>query len=140
MAASASATWKGGLKDGGGTYSLGSGAAKDVPYLHADRFLDGKGSNPEELIGAAHAACFVMFFSAKLGDVKAESLSAESKVSLGKDDAGPIVTEIRVKFTAKVPGLDKAKFDELVKVTEAGCPIARLYKGNTKVIVDATLA
>ncbi len=139
MAASASAIWKGGLKDGGGEYSLGSGAAKSVPYLHVDRFLDGKGSNPEELVGAAHAACFVMFFSAKLGEIKAEILTAESKISLGKDDSGPFVSEIRVKFTAKVPGLDQAKFDELVKVTEAGCPIARLYKGNTQVVIEASL-
>lgn len=139
MASKGTATWKGDLKGGKGVYSLGSGAATNVPYGFADRFEDAGGSTPEELVGAAHAACFVMFLSALLGDTKAEQLDAEAKVSLGKDDTGPRITEIRIKLTAKIPGIDKGKFDELVASTEKGCPISRLYAGNTEVKVAATL-
>lgn len=139
MAFSATATWTGD-KTGKGTYSLGSGAAKGIDYTFPDRFEAKGGPTPEELIGAAHAACFVMYLTAKLGDTKHQGLHAESKVSLGKDETGPVITEIRLKVDAKVAGLDKAKFDELVKATEANCPIARLYKGNVQIKVDAHLS
>lgn len=138
MAFSATATWKGDLKGGKGVYSLGSGAAKDVPYGFADRFENAGGANPEELIGAAFAGCFVMFMSALLEDVKAERLDAEAKVSLGEDN-GPKVTSIRIKLNAKIPGIDQAKFDELVAKSEKGCPISRLVSPGTEVKVSATL-
>jgi osmotically inducible protein OsmC len=138
MAFSASAQWTGD-KSGAGSYSLGSGAAKDVKYTFPDRFEEKGGSTPEELIGAAHAACFVMYLTAKLGDTKHQGITAESKVSLGKDDRGPVITEIRLKVQAKIAGLDKAKFDELVAATEANCPIARLYANNVPIKVDAQL-
>ena len=139
MAFSATAKWTGDLKEGKGTYSLCSGVAKEVPYLFVDRFENAGGSTPEELIGAAHAACFVMYLSAELGEVKAESLEAEAKVSLGKDDTGPKITSIRIKLEAKIPGVDQSKFDELVAATEKGCPISRLYAGNTEIRVTAHL-
>jgi osmotically inducible protein OsmC len=138
MASKATATWSGD-KTGSGTYSLGSGAAKDIPYTFGGRFEDKGGSTPEELIGAAYASCFIMYLTAVLGDTKHQGLSAEATVSLGKDDKGPIVSEIRLKLSAKVAGLDQAKFDELITKTKGGCPISRLYAGNTTVKVDATL-
>jgi osmotically inducible protein OsmC len=138
MASKASASWSGD-KTGSGTYSLGSGAAKNVPYTFGGRFEDKGGSTPEELIGAAHAACFIMYLTAVLGDTKHQGITADATVSLGKDEKGPVITEIRLKVHAKVKGLDKAKFDELVTKTEGGCPISRLYAGNVSVKVDATL-
>jgi osmotically inducible protein OsmC len=138
MAFSATAIWTGDLKGGKGVYSLGSGAAKDVPYGFADRFENAGGSTPEELVGAAHAGCFVMYLSAQLGEVKAERLEAEAKVSLGEEN-GPKVTSIRINLKAKIPGIDQAKFDELVAATEKGCPISRLLAGNTEIKVKATL-
>lgn len=138
MAATANAIWKGNLKGGSGVYSLASGAAKDVGYTFQDRFENGGGPNPEELIGAAHAACFVMYLSALLGDVKAERLDAEAKVSLGEDN-GPKITGIRIKLKARIPGIDKAEFDELISKTEKSCPVSRLYEGNAEIRVTAVL-
>ncbi len=138
MASSATAIWTGDLKGGKGVYGLGSGAAKDIPYGFADRFENAGGSTPEELVGAAHAACFVMYLSAQLGDIAPERLEAEAKVSLGEDN-GPKITSIRIKLKAKIPGIDRAKFDELVAASEKGCPISRLYAGNTEIKVSATL-
>jgi len=139
MAAKASATWTGD-KTGSGTYSLGSGEAKDVKYTFGGRFEDKGGSTPEELVGAAYAACFIMYLTAVLGETKHQGISAEATVSLSKDDRGPIVSEIRLKVQAKVAGLDQAKFNELVEKTKSNCPISRLYSGNTKFNVEATLA
>lgn len=139
MAFSATATWTGD-KTGSGSYSLGSGAAKDVKYTFPDRFEAKGGPTPEELIGAAYASCFIMYLTAVLPENKHQGLSAEAKVSLGKDEKGPVITEIRLKLDAKVAGMDKAKFDELVAKTKGGCPISRLYAGNVEVKVDATLA
>ena len=138
MAFSANAEWNGD-KGGSGSYSLGSGAATGVAYTFGDRFEDKGGSTPEELIGAAYAACFIMYLTAVLPDNKHEGLKAEAKVSLGKDDAGPVITDIRLKVDAKIAGMEQAAFDELVKKTEEGCPISRLYKGNTELKVSATL-
>lgn len=138
MAAKATATWSGD-KTGSGTYSLGSGAATAVPYTFGGRFEDKGGSNPEELIGAAYAACFIMYLTAVLGDTKHQGISADATVSLGRDDKGPVVTEIRLKVSAKVAGLDQSKFTELVEKTKGGCPISRLYANNVPVKIDATL-
>jgi osmotically inducible protein OsmC len=139
MAFSASASWNGD-KTGSGTYSLGSGAASNVPYTFGGRFEDKGGSTPEELVGAAYAACFIMYLTAVLGETKHQGIKAEAKVSLGKDEKGPVITEIRLKVEAKVAGLDKAKFEELVAKTKGGCPISRLYANNVDVKVDAQLA
>lgn len=138
MASSATATWTGD-KTGSGTYSLGSGAVANVPYTFGGRFEDKGGSNPEELIGAAYAACFVMYLTAVLPDNKHQGIKAEAKVSLGKDEKGPHVSEIRLKLEAKVAGMAQAQFDELIAKTKGGCPISRLYAGNTEVKVDAKL-
>jgi lipoyl-dependent peroxiredoxin len=138
MAFSASARWNGD-KTGQGSYSLGSGAAKDVPYTFGGRFEDKGGSTPEELVGAAHAACFIMYLTAVLGETKHQGIDAEAKVSLGKDDKGPRITEIRLKVKAKIAGLDQATFDDLIKKTEVGCPISRLSSGNVTLLVDARL-
>lgn len=138
MAFSATATWTGD-KTGSGAYSLGSGAATNVPYTFGGRFEDKGGSTPEELVGAAYAACFIMYFTAVLPDNKHQGLKAEAKVSLGRDDRGPNITEIRLKVEAKVAGLDQAKFDELIAKTKANCPISRLYANNTEFKIDAQL-
>lgn len=138
MAFKATASWSGD-KTGSGTYSLGSGAASNVPYTFGGRFEDKGGSTPEELIGAAYAACFIMYLTAVLGETKHQGLNAEATVSLGKDEKGPVITEIRLKLAAKVAGLDQAKFDELIAKTKGGCPISRLYANNVPVKIDATL-
>lgn len=138
MASKATAKWSGD-KTGSGTFSLGSGAAKDISYTFGGRFEDKGGSTPEELVGAAYAACFIMYLTAVLGETKHQGISSEATVSLAKDEKGPVVSEIRLKVNAKISGLDKAKFDELVKKTESGCPISRLYAGNVSIKVDATL-
>lgn len=138
MAFSATATWTGD-KTGSGHYSLGSGAATNVPYTFGGRFEDKGGSTPEELVGAAYAACFIMYFTAVLPENKHQGLKAEAKVSLGRDDRGPNITEIRLKVEAKVAGLDQAKFDELIAKTKANCPISRLYANNTEFKIDAQL-
>ena len=138
MAFSATAEWNG-TKEGKGTYSLGSGAASNVDYTFPDRFEEKGGATPEELIGAAHAACFVMYLTAVLPDNKHEGLKAEAKVSLGKDDTGPKITDIRIKLDAKIPGMEQAAFDELVKKTEENCPISRSLKGNVEFKISATL-
>ena len=138
MAAKATATWTGD-KTGSGTYSLASGAATAVPYTFGGRFEDKGGSSPEELVGAAYAACFIMYLTAVLPDNKHQGITGEAVVSLSKDDRGPHVSEIRLKVNAKVAGLDKAKFDELIEKTKSNCPISRLYSGNTKALVEATL-
>jgi osmotically inducible protein OsmC len=138
MAFSATAQWTGD-KSGSGTYSLGSGAASNIPYTFGGRFEDKGGSTPEELVGAAYAACFIMYLTAVLPENKHQGLKAEAKVSLGRDEKGPVITEIRLKVEAKVAGLAQSQFDELIAKTKAGCPISRLYAGNTTVKVEAHL-
>jgi len=114
---SGSAKWQGGIKDGKGAISTKSGALSDYPYGFASRFEGKPGSNPEELIGAAHAACFTMALSLILGEAKLTAEHMETK--------------------AKIPGADKAKFDELTGMAKAGCPVSKLL--NTKITLDATL-
>lgn len=138
MAAKATAQWTGD-KTGNGTYTLASGAAKDVKYTFGGRFEDKGGSTPEELVAAAYASCFIMYLTAVLPDNKHQGITSEAIASLSKDDRGPHVSEIRLKVNAKVAGLDKAKFEELVEKTKSNCPISRLYNGNTKFNVEAVL-
>jgi len=140
MDRTASAVWHGGLKDGKGTISTQSGVLKDTQYSFSTRFEDGIGTNPEELIAAAHAGCFTMALSGQLttAGFVPDSLETTATVTLEKTDAGPTVTKIHLTTKAKVPNIDKAKFDELAGNAKAGCPISRLLKA-AEITLDATL-
>lgn len=134
-----SAKWKGGIKDGVGSISTKSGALADYPYGFASRFEGKPGSNPEELIGAAHAACFTMALSLILGEAKltAESMETKADVTLEKEGEGYAIKKVHLTLSAKVPGADKAKFDELAMMAKAGCPVSKLLKAD--ITLDATL-
>jgi lipoyl-dependent peroxiredoxin len=134
-----SAHWSGGLKDGKGTVSTPSGVLKDAQYSFSTRFENGIGTNPEELIAAAHAGCFSMALSAQLGNagMTAESIDTTATVTLDKTDAGFSITSSHLDVTVKIPGADKAKFDEAAKAAETGCPVSRVL--NAKVTMDAKL-
>ena len=139
MKRSASAVWKGGLKDGRGTISTQSGVLADTQYSFSTRFEDGKGTNPEELIGAAHAGCFSMALSGQLGSagLTAQSIDTTATVTLEKLDAGFTVTAVHLKLVARVPGADKAAFETAANNAKAGCPISRLL--NATITLDAQL-
>src|SRR5215469_15355381 len=139
MKRKASALWRGGLKDGKGTISTDSGTLKDTQYSFSTRFENGVGTNPEELIAAAHSGCFAMAFSAELGKagLTPESIAATATVSLEKTNEGFTVTESHLDVTAKVPGADRAKVTEIANAAKAGCPISRLLKA--KVTMDLKL-
>jgi lipoyl-dependent peroxiredoxin len=139
MKRTASAVWKGGLKDGKGTVSTGSGVLSDAQYSFGTRFEQGIGTNPEELIAAAHAGCFAMALSAQLGEagMVAESIHATATVTLEKVAAGWTVTQSHLEVTAKIPGADPAAFDKAANSAKAGCPISRLL--NAQITMDARL-
>ena len=134
------AVWKGGLKDGKGAISTKSGALKDYPYGFAARFEGQPGTNPEELIGAAHAGCFTMALSLILGEAgfTAEQMDTKAEITLAKQDDGFAVTKSALTLRAKIPGIDNAKFQELAAKAKAGCPISKLLK--TEITLDAALA
>lgn len=140
MDRSASAIWHGTLKEGKGTISTQSGTLKDTQYSFAARFAEGVGTNPEELIAAAHAGCFTMALSAQLTEAGFNPESIETKAVLTLDLHGeaPTITKIHLTNTSKVPNLDKAKFDELAHNAELGCPVSRLLKA-AEITLDATL-
>jgi osmotically inducible protein OsmC len=140
MQRTGSAVWQGGLKDGKGTVSTASGALKSTQYSFSTRFENGVGTNPEELIAAAHAGCFSMALSGQLGsaNMTAESINTTATVTLEKTDAGFTVTKIHLDVTAKIPGADKAAFDTAAKNAKEGCPISRLFKAE--ITMDAKLA
>jgi osmotically inducible protein OsmC len=133
------AVWKGGIKDGGGTISTESGVLADAAYGFKARFENGKGTNPEELIGAAHAGCFSMALSLMLGEAGAppEKIETHAAVSLEKVGAGFEITASHLTVTASVPGLDAAKFAELAEKAKAGCPVSKLLKAT--ITMDAKL-
>jgi osmotically inducible protein OsmC len=139
MKRQASAEWRGDLKGGKGTISTGSGVLQDTQYSFGTRFEEGKGTNPEELIAAAHAGCFAMALSAQLGQVglTAESLKATATVSLENISGGWAVTSSHLDLRAKIPGADAAKFEEAANKAKEGCPISKLL--NAKVTMDAKL-
>jgi lipoyl-dependent peroxiredoxin len=141
MERAATAEWQGGLKDGKGTISTESGVLESTQYSFSTRFEDGKGTNPEELIAAAHAGCFTMALSAQLGEagLTAESLKTRAKVSLGKVDGGFAITKIVLVLEAKVPGADEAAFKKAADGAKAGCPISKLFAGNTEIVLEAKL-
>jgi osmotically inducible protein OsmC len=134
-----SAGWQGGLKDGRGSLSTESGALKDYPYGFAARFEGQKGSNPEELLGAAHAGCFTMALSLILGEagLTAERMDTTAEVVLEKVEEGFAITAVHLTLKAKIPGTDKKAFEELAGKAKAGCPVSKLFK--TEITLDATL-
>ncbi len=139
MKRKASAIWHGGLKDGKGTISTESGVLDKTQYSFGTRFENGKGTNPEELIGAAHAGCFSMAFSAELGKagLTPESIHTTATITMEKTDAGFTVTESHLDVTIKIPGADKTKVDEIAKAAKAGCPISRVL--NAKISLTTTV-
>lgn len=127
-----SAVWQGGLKDGRGEISTESGALSSYPYGFSSRFEGQRGSNPEELIGAAHAGCFTMALSKILGEanLKAERMETTADVTLEKVGDGFSITAIHLKLTGKVPGADQNTFEELAAKAKAGCPVSKLFKAE----------
>jgi lipoyl-dependent peroxiredoxin len=136
----ASAVWHGTLKEGKGTISTQSGTLKDTQYSFAARFAEGVGTNPEELIAAAHAGCYTMALSAQLTEagLKPESIETKAVVTLDLHGEGPTITKIHLTNTSKVPGLDKAKFDELANKAKLGCPVSKVLKA-AEITLEATL-
>lgn len=132
MKRKASAVWRGGLKDGRGTISTDSGVLSDTQYSFSTRFEEGKGTNPEELIAAAHAGCFSMALSGQLGNagLTAESINTTANVTLEKTDAGFTITAVHLDVTAKIPGAEQQAFDTAANNAKAGCPISRLLKAQ----------
>lgn len=132
MKRKASAIWRGGLKDGKGAISTGSGTLKETQYSFGTRFENGVGTNPEELIAAAHAGCFSMAFAAELGKIGAtpESIETTATVTLDKTDAGWTVTGSHLDVKAKIPALDKDKARDIANAAKTGCPISRLLRAN----------
>jgi lipoyl-dependent peroxiredoxin len=139
MQRTGSAHWSGGLKDGKGTVSTQSGTLNQTQYSFSTRFENGVGTNPEELIAAAHAGCFSMALSAQLGNagMTAESIDTKATVTLDKTDAGFSITASHLDVKVKIPGGDKAKFDEAAQNAEKGCPVSRVL--NAKVTMNAEL-
>ena len=134
-----SARWQGGLRDGRGTVSTDSGVLAGAQYSFSTRFEEGKGTNPEELIAAAHAGCFSMALSKQLGDagMTAESINTTAAVSLEKTDAGFQITKVHLDVTARVPGADASAFETAAGNAKAGCPVSRLF--NAEITMDAKL-
>ncbi len=138
MKTNGSAIWSGGIKDGKGAISTRSGALQEYPYGFASRFEGKPGTNPEELIGAAHAGCFTMALSLILGEagLTAEKMETTADVTLDKVDDGFAITAVHLTLKAKIPGADQAKFEELTGKAKAGCPVSKLLKAN--ITLDAT--
>lgn len=134
-----SATWTGAIKDGKGTISTQSGVLQEAQYGFNTRFADGPGTNPEELIGAAHAGCFTMALSLILGEagLTAEKMETKADVTLEKQDDGFAITAVHLTLQAKIPGTDDAKFQELAAKAKAGCPVSKLLKAD--ITLEATL-
>jgi osmotically inducible protein OsmC len=134
-----SAAWQGGIKDGKGAISTQSGALKSYPYGFASRFEGLPGTNPEELIAAAHAGCFTMALSLILGEAKltATSMETSAEVTLESVEGGYAITAVHLTLKATVPGADKATFESLAAAAKANCPVSKLLKAD--ITLDATL-
>ncbi len=134
-----SAVWTGGLKDGTGTVSTASGVLKDTQYSFSTRFENGIGTNPEELIAAAHAGCFSMALSAQLGNdnLKPERIETTATVTLEKQDAGFAITTVHLDITAHIPGASEETFMKSAEAAKAGCPVSKLL--NAKITMSARL-
>lgn len=139
MIKKASAVWKGGIRDGGGTISTETGVLKEAPYGFKSRFENGPGTNPEELIGAAHAGCFSMALSLILGEagLTATKIETQAAITLLKVDAGFAITASHLTVVAKVPNATPAQFAELAGKAKAGCPVSKLM--NATISMDARL-
>lgn len=135
----ASAHWQGGLKDGKGTVSTQSGVLEQQQYSFGTRFEDGKGTNPEELIGAAHAGCFSMALSMVLGEsgMTAESIDTKATVSLDEVSGGFEISAIHLDLVAKIPGADQAEFEKAANAAKENCPVSKLM--NATITLDAKL-
>ena len=140
MERTGSAVWSGDLKTGTGTVSTESGALDGTGYGFAMRFEDAPGTNPEELIGAAHAGCFSMALSGQLGErgMTAERIETSAQVSLEKVDGGFAITKVHLDLTASIPGADPAAFREAAEAAKAGCPVSKLL--DAEITLDAKLA
>ena len=138
---SASAKWEGSLKEGAGHVSTGSGVLDDTPYSFKKRFEGEKGSNPEELVGAAHAACYSMALSMILGENTPDKIETKATVTLDEDGEGFSVKKIHLDVTGHVPGISAEDFADAAEKAKAGCPISKLYEGGTaEITMDAKLA
>lgn len=139
MKRQASAEWNGGLKDGRGTISTESGVLSSTQYSFSTRFEQGKGTNPEELIAAAHAGCFSMALSGQLGNagMTAERISTTATVTLEKTDAGFTITSVHLDVTAKIPGANAGAFETAANNAKSGCPVSRVL--NAKITMNARL-
>ena len=135
-----SAVWEGGIRDGKGAITTESGALKSYPYGFASRFEGKPGTNPEELIAAAHAGCFTMALSLILGEAKlvAEHMETSAQVTLEQVPGGYAITAVHLDLTAKIPGADQATFEKLAATAKAGCPVSKVL--NAEITLDATLA
>ncbi|KQN79530.1 osmotically inducible protein OsmC [Duganella sp. Leaf61] len=136
---SGSAVWSGGLKDGIGSISTQTGVLKDAPYGFKARFEDGPGTNPEELIGAAHAGCYTMALSGVLAEagLTAQKLETTAAVTLDKVDGGFAITKVHLTLLATIPGADQAKFEEAANKAKVNCPVSKLL--NAEITLDAKL-
>ena len=139
MKRNASAVWQGGLKDGKGAISTQSGVLNDTQYSFGTRFEDGIGTNPEELVAAAHAGCFSMALSGQLGNagLTAERIATTATVTFEKTDAGFTVTRVHLDVAARIPGATQEAFETAANNAKAGCPISRLL--NAEITMDARL-
>ena len=139
MERTASAVWNGSLKEGKGTITTQSGVLSDAPYSFVTRFENGKGTNPEELIAAAHAGCFTMALSAQLGTMNftPQTLRTSAKLTLEKLDAGWTISKIHLDLSARVPGISASAFESAAASAKANCPVSRLLKAE--ITMDAHL-
>lgn len=139
MQRKANAVWKGGLKDGKGTLSSASGVLNNTKYSFTTRFENEPGTNPEELIAAAHAGCFSMALSAQLGNagLKPDEIATEATVTMEKQDAGFAITAVHLNVRARIPGADQAAFEKAANEAKAGCPVSKVL--NAKITMDAKL-
>jgi osmotically inducible protein OsmC len=140
MPAKGSAEWKGELKSGTGTFTAGDGISGE--YSFRSRFEDGPGANPEQLIAAAHAACFSMALSADLGEAgtPVESVRTDATVTLRPVDGAPTITTIALRTVGRVPGIDDAAFQRAAEEAKKGCPVSRALAGVPEITLEASLA
>lgn len=140
MERNAQAQWRGGLRNGSGSLSTGSGVLTGTPYSFSTRFESGAGTNPEELIGAAHAGCFSMALSMILGEagVEPEEINTSATVALEQDDGGFSIPSIALDVEVRAPGLDEAAFNDAAEKAKAGCPVSKVL--NAEISMNARLA
>jgi len=140
MKRTANAQWKGSIKEGSGVVSTPSGVLDSTQYSFKSRFEDGKGTNPEELLGAAHAGCYAMAFSLMLGEsgYEPDSIDAKAEVSLEEDGDGFSIAKIHLTVKASIPDIDESKFQKLAEKAKDGCPVSKVL--NADISMDASLS